>query len=167
MENRNDIAATTGTREVIITRVFEVERKLLFDAWRSPEHLKNWYAPNGCSIEIHEFNFSEGGRFVHSIIMPDGQECVCTGFYHKIDDPNRIVYSLSFSDKEGNVVEPDYSLHPEWPHETIVTVTFEDLNGRTRLTLHQTVAESLAKKTGAYPSWLQMLDRLEKEVTNT
>jgi hypothetical protein len=43
-------------------------------------------------------------------------------------------------------------------------VTFADLNGRTRLILHQTVSEALAKKTGAYPSWLQMLDRLAVEL---
>ena len=51
-------------------------------------------------------------------------------------------------------------MDPDWPKETIVKVTLSEHQGRTRLTLHQTVSESLAKRTGAYPSWLDMLERL-------
>jgi hypothetical protein len=43
----------------------------------------------------------------------------------------------------------------------VVTVTFEEEAGKTRLTLRQNVLESVAKRTGAHPGWLQMLDRLE------
>ena len=51
-------------------------------------------------------------------------------------------------------------MDPDWPLETVVTVTFVPKGSRTVLTLHQTVSESLAKRTGAHPSWLQMFDRL-------
>jgi hypothetical protein len=47
----------------------------------------------------------------------------------------------------------------------VVTVTFEDAGGKTRLTLHQTVSEVVAKRTGAHPSWLAMLDRLAEQLT--
>jgi hypothetical protein len=55
----------------------------------------------------------------------------------------------------------------EWPRETIVTVTFVELGGKTKLTLHQTVLESIAKRTGAHPSWIEMLDRLAENLANT
>ena len=54
---------------------------------------------------------------------------------------------------------------PDWPAETVVTVTFAEEAGQTKLTLHQTVSASLAQATGALPSWLQMLDRLEELTT--
>jgi hypothetical protein len=46
----------------------------------------------------------------------------------------------------------------------VLTLTFEDLGAKTKLTLHQTVSEELAKRTGAYPSWLSMFDRLDREL---
>ena len=56
-------------------------------------------------------------------------------------------------------------MDPDWPLETVVTVTLIPKDGRTMLTLHQTVSESLAKRTGAHPGWLEMLDRLAGELT--
>ena len=53
---------------------------------------------------------------------------------------------------------------PDWPRETVVTVTFAEHAGQTTLTLHQTVRESLAKRTGAHPSWIEMFDRLAAEL---
>lgn len=55
-------------------------------------------------------------------------------------------------------------MDPDWPRETIVTVTFAEPEGRTRLILRQTVSESLAKRTGAHPSRIEMPDRLAEEL---
>ncbi|MFL6197166.1 MAG: SRPBCC domain-containing protein, partial [Thermoanaerobaculia bacterium] len=86
----------------------------------------------------------------------------CTGVYREIVEPERIVYSLAAADENGDLAEPaEMGMDPDWPRETIVTVTFAELGAGTQLTLHQTVSEALAKRTGAHPSWLQMLDRLE------
>lgn len=82
--------------------------------------------------------------------------------------PERIVYTLAIADATGRPVAPaDAGMDPEWPQETVVTVTFEDLEGKTRLTLHQTVGEALAKRTGAHPSWIQMLDRLAGQLAGS
>jgi uncharacterized protein YndB with AHSA1/START domain len=75
--------------------------------------------------------------------------------------PERIVFSMCIADEQGNTLGPvEAGMDPDWPRETTVTVTFAEQQGKTRLTLHQTVLESLARRTGAYPSWLNMLDRL-------
>jgi hypothetical protein len=69
------------------------------------------------------------------------------------------------ADALGLPVEPAaVGMDPEWPPETLVTVNLQELGGKTKLTLHQTVSESLAKRTGAHPSWLDMLDRLQEVV---
>ena len=75
--------------------------------------------------------------------------------------PERIVFTLATADSAGNEIDPVKAGHdPRWPRATVVTVTFVDMHGATKLTLEQNVSEALAKHTGAHPSWLEMLDRL-------
>src|SRR6476646_10782769 len=112
MKEQMEATALADTREVLITRIYDAPPGLLFEAWSDPEYLKHWYAPEGCKVEIYKLDFRKDGRFVHSIQISDGSECVCTGMYHEIVEPKKIVYSLFFSDKEGNIIEPDYGLHP-------------------------------------------------------
>ena len=160
-------AIDTGSKQVNITRVLDAPRELVFQAWTTKEHLENWYAPNGCKIVISRFEFRVNGIFLHRVEAPDGFTCSCKGVFLEIDEPNRLVYTLAFSDEEGNLIDSsEVGKHEGWPNETTVTVTFEETAGKTTVHLHQTVSEALAKKTGAYPSWLQMFDRLQKELSN-
>ena len=148
-------------REVLITRSFNAPRELVWQAWSEVEHLMRWHAPAGCEIEFKRFDFREGGGFLSCIRVPTFGECWCIGTYLEIVKPERIVYKMAMADPEGNLVSSEAAGHaPEWPEETVVTLTFEEEGGETLLTLHQTVSEELAKRTGAYPSWLSMLDQL-------
>ena len=165
------IASTTSSildrpeREVFITRVFDAPRELVFAAWTDPEHLARWFAPNGCSVRFRQLDFRAGGAFHSCIHTPDGHDCWCAGVYREIAAPERIVFTMAVADANGDLIEPvDAGMDPDWPRETVVTVTFAELGGGTELTLRQTVSESLAKRTGAHPSWLQMLDRLAAEL---
>lgn len=157
--------ATQSEPQVEITRVFDAPRELVFRAWSDREHLLNWYAPNGCEIQIATLEFRPGGRFHTCIRNPAFGECWVVGVYLEIIAPERIVYTMASADAAGNLVEPaDVGHDNAWPRETTVTVTLTESEGKTKLTLHQTVSEALAKRTGAHPSWIQMLDRLEAEL---
>lgn len=146
---------------VHITRHFDAPRSAVFAAWTTAESLARWFAPLGCTLEIGRFEFRPGGGFLTCIRNPDYPECWCTGTYHEIVAPERITFSMALCDGEGNMMESDAAgKDPEWPVETIVVVEFAERDGGTALTLHQNVSEALAKRTGAHPSWLQMLDRL-------
>jgi len=69
------------------------------------------------------------------------------------------------SDEYGNTVDPvKAGMDPDWPIETLVSITFSELDGKTIIVLRQTVSQQLATKTGAYPSWIQMMERLEAEL---
>lgn len=141
--------------------MFAAPRELVFEAWTKPELLLQWYAPRGCTIRFAAVDVRPGGRFHSCIHNPSFGDCWCVGVYREIVRPERIVYTLATADSEGNEIEPVQAGHdPRWPRETLVTVTFEDVRGATRLTLEQNVLESLAKHTGAHPSWLEMLERL-------
>ena len=149
-------------RTLRIERRFDAPRELVFDAWTRPEYLMQWYAPHGCTVHIAKLDARPGGRFHFCIRNPSFGDCWCVGAYREIVRPERIVYTLATADSEGNEIEPVQAGHdPRWPRETLVRITFEAVRGGTKLTLEQSVSEALAKHTGAHPSWLQMLDRLD------
>lgn len=155
-----------GGNMVLIERGFDAPRDLVFKAWTDPAHLARWFAPRGCTIRFATLEIRPGGRFHSCIHNPDFGECWCVGVYREIVAPERIVFTMATADAHGNLSTPVAVGHAaDWPAETIVTVTFTEEGGKTKLVLHQNVLASIAKRTGAYPSWLQMLDRLEEQVT--
>lgn len=165
MSTNNHTAA--AEKEVLITRDFDAPRDLVFKVWTDPKHLEHWYAPDGCRLEISRFDFRPGGQFLHCVrnVVHD---CWCIGVFREIITPEKIVYELNVSDEAGNYMDPvSAGMDPDWPEQTVVTVTFEAIGNQTRITLYQTVSEALAKRTGAYPSWLNMLDNLAAELKKT
>ena len=68
---------------------------------------------------------------------------------------------MVMSDEAGNSVSSvDAGKSSDWPETQITTVTFESIGQQTKVTIHQTVSEEEAKKTGAYQSWIKMLNKL-------
>src|SRR5262249_48915057 len=157
-----DDADNSAAREVTITRTLDAPRALVFRMWSRPELLMRWYAPRRCRLEILQFDFRPGGEFRFRIHEPAGGGCgTCSAVFTQIVVPERIIYSMSFVDEQGRfVTAKSVGADSDWPDRTTVTVTFVETNGRTTMTLHQTVPESVAKRTGAYPSWVEMLERL-------
>ena len=146
---------------IVIERIFDAPREMVFEAWTKPEYLVAWFAPRDCTIEFPRIDVRPGGGFHSRIRNPAFGDCWCVGEYLDIVRPQRIVYSIAIADGEGQRIDAARAgHHPDWPAETIVSVTLEDLHGRTRLTLRQNAPLALAKETGAYPSWLEMLDGL-------
>jgi uncharacterized protein YndB with AHSA1/START domain len=147
--------------DLLITHLFDAPRELVFNAWTEPEHLKHWYAPDGCTIEFASINVKVGGEFHSCIHDPVHGDCWIKGIYKEILFPEKLVYSMILSNERGEDVTADEAGKPdEWPQALITTVTFTSIRLQTKLTLHQAVATSEAKKTGAYQSWLNMLDKL-------
>jgi len=161
MDSTKDVAKEVD-KEVNIVRIFDAPRELVFKAWSSSSHLSNWYFPGTCSVTIYKLDFVKGGIFQHMIKNSAGEGCMCKGEYAEIIENEKIVYTLGFCDNDGNSIRAS-EVRKDWPDETTITVTFEEYEGKTKLTLHQTVSEEWAKKTGAYPSWLEMLDKLDDE----
>jgi uncharacterized protein YndB with AHSA1/START domain len=158
-------SATHPDQEVRISRELAAPLELVYRAWTEREMLERWYAPHGCTLELVRMDLREGGGFHQCIRNPKHGDCWVVGTFLEVVPPERLVYSLTFSDEAGRRLTPAQAGRElDWPEEVLTTVTFEDLGDRTRVTIHQTVSEALAKRTGALPSWLQMLDRLELAV---
>ncbi|RPD38662.1 SRPBCC family protein [Chitinophaga barathri] len=156
MENR------VNTTEVFIEKTFNASPEKVFSAWTDPEKLMKWYAPDGCTINFKKLDIITGGRFHSCITNPQYGDCWCIGEYKEILPHTKIVFTLINADENGDPANPaDIGMDPDWPGETLVTVTFKAENGKTAMQLRQTVPQELAKKTGAYRGWIQMLDNME------
>jgi uncharacterized protein YndB with AHSA1/START domain len=151
-----------STNEVFIEQFFNAGIDKVFEAWTDPEKLMKWYAPEGCTIHFKQLNIEQGGWFHSCVSNPQFGDCWCVGEYLEIIPNARIVFTMMNADENGNPINPvAIGMDPGWPGETLVTVTLTEENGKTKLQLRQTVSQALAKKTGAYPSWLQMLNKMQ------
>lgn len=151
-----------SSNEVLIEETFNAGIERVFSAWTDPEKLMKWYAPEGCTIHFKKNQIETGGQFHSCISNPQSGDCWAIGEYKEVLPNTRIVFTLINADENGHPVNPaEIGMDPDWPGETLVTVTLTEENGKTRLQLRQTVASGLAKKTGAYTGWLQMLNKLQ------
>lgn len=148
-------------KDLLITHLFDAPRELVFDAWTDPEQLKYWYAPDGCTIEFKSINVKVQGEFHSCIHDPIHGDCWIKGIYHEVVFPEKLTFSMTLTNEQGTIVSANDAGKPEdWPQAIMTTVTFTSIGKQTKVTLHQTVAEAEAKKTGAYQSWFSMFDRL-------
>ena len=150
-------------RELVITRDLDFPRSRVFEAWTRPEFLMQWYAPRGCTIRFEHIDVRTGGSFHSCLHNPTFGECWVVGRYLEVKAPERIVFTMTLSNQAGELVTAAEAGHDaDWQPTSTVTITLTELGPqRTRMVLHQDVSEHLAKRTGAYPSWLEMLDHLE------
>jgi uncharacterized protein YndB with AHSA1/START domain len=138
-------------REVINTRVFNTSRDVLFHAWEDPAQLAQWWGPNGFTNTFYEFNFKAEGTWKFTMHAPGGDEFHNTSIFKEIVKPERIVF-----------------LHLLPVHEFLLTATFEELEGKTKLTFRQlfdTAEECQRIKPFITEANEQNLDRLEALVS--
>lgn len=150
------------SKELSISHLFDAPLELVFQAWTDPEHLKKWYAPEGCEIEFKSIDVSENGTFHSCVHAPVHGPCWIKGKYTEIKPNEKLVFLMVLSNEKGENVTADVAgKSQDWPQAIVTTVTFSPVGQQTKVQLHQTVAEAEAKKTGAYQSWFSMFDRLQ------
>lgn len=148
-------------KELLITHLFDAPIELVYKAWTDPEQLKHWYAPDGCSIEFKSIDVKVDGKFHSCIHDPVHGQCWIIGIYKEVIKPTKLVFSMILSNEQGDVVNAtEAGKSEDWPQAITTTISFAAIGKQTKVTLHQTVAEAEAKKTGAYQSWFSMFDNL-------
>lgn len=157
----NDSAMTEDA--VVIERIFNIPADLVWQMWVDPEHFKKWYGPKGFTIPVADMDLRIGGKRLVCMASPDGSmKMWTTGEYTEIVAYERLVYTESPADEDGNVVSPSAMGMPdEYPATTEVTVLLEDLGGRTKMVMtHAGVPAS----SGAGGGWEQAFDKLADHV---
>jgi uncharacterized protein YndB with AHSA1/START domain len=149
--NSTGSSSSKSDRELVIKRVFDAPRELVFKAWTDPEHLKQWSAPQGFTIPVAEGDLRPGGKWRSMMRKPDGTELWLGGVYREIVEPERLVFTHAWDDKNG---KPG--------HETVVTVTLVERDGKTEMTFRQGLFESVESRDGHQGGWTECFDRLEE-----
>jgi uncharacterized protein YndB with AHSA1/START domain len=157
MDARNRPDSDESARTIVTTRVFDAPRELVFAAWTEPEHLVRWWGPNGFTTTTRSIDVRPGGVWRFVMHGPDGRDYENRITYQEIVRPERLVYS------HGGTVDVE-------PVAFETTVTFEDIGGKTRLTMRAvfpTAAERdrVAKEYGAVEGAQQHLERLAAHLT--
>ncbi len=147
--------------ELLIMRVFNAPRELMWKAWTEPERFKRWWGPKGFTIPFCKIDLRVGGAYHYCMRSPEGKDYWVTGVYREIVKPERIVCTDCFSDEKGNVVPAThYGMSADFPLEMLVTVTFEEYGGKTRFTLRHLGIPQGEDIEGARQGWSESFDKL-------
>ena len=153
----NTISPPPPERVLVLTRVFDAPRALVFKAWSSPTHLANWFGPKNFTLPFCEMDFRVGGRYRACMRGPDGKDYWVEGVYREIVEPERLVFTW----ERNRPDDPDRG-------NTLVTVTLEEVSGgKTRLTLHQATFDTPDIRDSHGHGWTEALERLDEYVKNS
>jgi uncharacterized protein YndB with AHSA1/START domain len=152
MTDRNN--PSTAPKELVITRLFDAPRALVFKAWTDPKHVAQWWGPKGYTNPVCELDVRPGGAIYIEMTGPDGIAIPNRGIFQEIVEPERIVFTTTaFEDEAGNA-----------RLEVLNTITLTEVNGKTRLTMHAVVLtatpEVAVSLAGMEQGWNESLDRL-------
>jgi uncharacterized protein YndB with AHSA1/START domain len=146
---------------LVITRIFDAPRELVWKAWTDPELIKCWWGPQYFTTPIIKIDFRVGGRYLYDMRSPDGQDFWSTGTYREIVPLERVVATDSFADGQGNIVPASYyGMEGDFPLELLVTVIFEERDGKTRFTLRHVGMPAGEQQDLARKGWSTSLDKL-------
>ena len=127
------LGETVAQGDFVISRVFDAPRNLLFRVWTEREHLEQWWGPKGVTIVSCTNDLRPGGKMHYAMRAPDGTVMWARWVYREIEAPERLVFVNSFSDESGGLAPVPFD--EEWPSEMLSVITFEDVSGRTRVTV--------------------------------
>jgi uncharacterized protein YndB with AHSA1/START domain len=123
----------TKKPELVITRTLNAPRALVFKMWTQAEHLAHWWGPKGFELIVKKLDFKPGGEFHYVMKAANGHEMWGKFIYREILEPEKIIFVNCFSDEAGNSIRSPFM--PTWPLEILNTLTFEEQDGKTTLTI--------------------------------
>jgi uncharacterized protein YndB with AHSA1/START domain len=146
---------STADREIVISRVLDAPRELVWRAWTEPEHLAQWWGPDGFTSTIQEMDVRVGG-VLRLVMHGMGMDFDNVMNYFEVVEPERLVYD------HGNGEEDD-------PNKFLVTVTFAEQGGKTEVTMRSLFAtpearDYVVREFGAIEGGKQTLARLAEHV---
>jgi uncharacterized protein YndB with AHSA1/START domain len=144
-------------QELTLTREYDAPRDLVFKAWTDKELVSKWWGPNGFTTPVAELDVRPGG--VIDIVMEDAEGLIekgsrypMSGKFQEVVAPEKLVFTSSPIMNDKPIMD------------TLVTVTFEDVQGKTKLTVHievtRTTPEAEMPLKGMEMGWNQQLDKL-------
>jgi uncharacterized protein YndB with AHSA1/START domain len=141
------MSGSLANDELLIRRVFDAPVALVFSMWSHPEHMKRWMGPEQFICPEVEIDFRVGGAYRAMIKSTAHGENWFGGVYREIEQDRRIVFTFAW-DNDG----------PSAGIETVMTITFEERDGKTIQTLHQRPFLNVERRDSHVGGWPHALD---------
>ena len=159
------MSKTTPENELFIAREFNAPREIVWKAWSDPEIIKKWWGPKTFSAPFIKNDFKIGGKYLYFMLGPDVKEYWSTGTYKKIVPMSKIIVTDSFADENGKVVPSSYYGMKNFPLESQVTFTFEEVEGsKTKMTLRYVGVPKGQPTELAKQGWNESFDKLAEVI---
>lgn len=136
--------------ELLITRTFDAPASVVFALWSSSEHMKRWMGPKNFACPDATIDFRVGGTYRAMIKSAEHGESWFSGVYREIEQDKRLVFTFTWED-EG----------PSAGVETLVTITFEERDGKTLQTFHQKPFRNVERRDSHVGGWSEAFDKAE------
>lgn len=152
---------TANQTTLHLKRTFDMPLYKVWQALTHPDAFKKWWGPKGFTCPSSSIDLKPGGKYLHCMKSPDGQEFWSTGTYKEIVPREKIVCTDSFSDEKGNVIPASALNMPgDWPLELLVTIKLQEVGGKTELEMQQ---EGFPQEAydDCVSGWQESLDKLE------
>ncbi len=146
----------TTSPELVVWRLIDAPRELVFKAWTQQEHAARWWGPQGFTCESCRLDATRGGAFRIAMRAPAGTLHTKCGVYHEITAPERLVFTYAWEDADGNLGDA-----------MRVTVTFQAQGQQTLLTLHHTGFHDIPARDSHQSGWTSCLERFAGYMATT
>ncbi len=145
------VSTASGEERVpIVTRTFAAPRELVWKVWSQTEHFEHWMGPRDHPIVHTEGEFRPGGKWRGCLrSLATGEELWQSGEYLEIKAPERLVFTFAWDRADG-------TRSPE----TVITVLFAEVQGKTVMTFRQTGFDTAESQDGHGAGWNSTFDRL-------
>jgi len=135
-----NLVAEPGKHEIVVSRVFDAPRELVFKVYTDPEAIPQWWGPRRLTTTVDQMEVKPGGIWRYIEQDADGNEFAFHGVYHGILAPEKLIYTFEFEGMPG--------------HVALATVTFEESDGKTILT-DSSVFQSVEDRDGMLSSGME------------
>jgi len=142
------MSAVLADDELLIERDFDAPPSLVFAMWSQPEHFRRWMGPEGFECRACEMDFRIGGAYRAMIWSEAFGESWFGGVYREIEPEKRLVFTFR------------WDTGPSGGIETLVTITFREVGGRTRQLFHQTPFIDVERRDAHVGGWSSAFDKL-------
>ena len=155
---------TAAGHDLVVSRIFEAPVALVYRMWSASEHVARWWGPAGFTAPVCEFEPRVGAPWRIDMRAADGTVYPCRGEFLEVVENERIVFS-------DIVPEGESAWQADPPPNCVQIITFEDLGGRTRLTVTMRMATEAERaamaQQGVESGWQSSLERLADMLSET
>jgi uncharacterized protein YndB with AHSA1/START domain len=155
MADSTDASTKTAERELVITRIFDAPRELVWKAWTQRELAMQWAGPRGFTALDFALDPRPGGEWRLTMHSTETGELKNRGVVRKAVEPERLVFTFAWDEPDGTP-----------GREMLITITFAERDGKTEMTFTQGVFESVEDRDGHIEGWNESFDKLTEFLVN-